>query len=199
MPRPQDPEAELLGPSAESKQLLGWTLGLFALTFAGLFFVASYIMPEVEPGFPATEKVEVLPDGTFQITIGVRDRDKWVGLDMGAGTVVTDVQPADLRFRRYVIRAPGGAAALGEGPLDFEELPKDVKWEFDANVDGGLQNPAVARWYEYGLQSHLLTTKGESYLVQRSTGKGKAAFKIVSYYCEPEGSGCLTIRYRLLQ
>ena len=99
MPRPQEAEAELLGPSAESKQLLGWTLGLFALTFGGLFFVASYIMPEVEPGFPATEKVEVLPDGSFQITIGVRDRDNWVGLDMGAGTVVTDVQPADLRGR----------------------------------------------------------------------------------------------------
>lgn len=198
MPRPPEAEGEALGPSAESKTLLSWTLGLFALTFGGLFFVASYIMPEVEPGFPATEKVEVQPDGTFQITIGVRDRDKWVGLDMGAGTVVPEGTPADVRFRRYVVRVPGGAAALGETPLNFEEPPQSVEWKFDVNVDGGLQNPAVARWYEYGLQSHLLTTKGETYLIQRSTGKGKAAFQIVSYYCEPEGSGCLTIRYRLL-
>jgi hypothetical protein len=117
---------------------------------------------------------------------------------MGAVTVVSEGRPADLRFRRYVVRAPGGAAALGKTPLEMEQLPEDLKWEFDVNVDGGLQNPAVARWYEYGLQSHLLTTKGETYVVQRSTGKGKAAFKIVSYYCEPDGSGCLTVRYRLM-
>jgi hypothetical protein len=198
MPRTPEPESPPLGPSAESKTLLAWTLTLFGLTFVGLFFASSFIIPEVEPGFPATEKVEVLPDGSFQITLGVRDRDKWVGLDMGSGAVVSDGTPADLRFRRYVIRAPGGATALGLAPLDLEELPPDLKWEYDVNVDGGLQNPAVARWYEYGLQSHLLTTKGETYVVRRSTGKGKAIFKIASYYCDPDGSGCLTIRYRLM-
>ena len=198
MPRTPEPESPPLGPSAESKTLLAWTLALFGLTFVGLFFVSSAIMPNVEPGFPATEKVAVQPDGSFQITLGVRNRDKWVGIDMGSGAVVGEDTPADLRFRRYVVRAPAGAAALGMAPLDLEEVPDDVKWEYDVNVDGGLQNPAVARWYEYGLQSHLLTTKGETYIVNRSTGKGKAIFKIVSYYCEPDGSGCLTLRYRLM-
>ena len=192
------PEAAPEGPSAESKHLLAWTLSVFAVTFVGLYFAASFLTPEVEPGFAATEEVEALADGTFRITLGVQDRDKWVGLDLGTGKVVGDAQAADLRFRRYVPRVPGGAAALGKVPVASAALPDHVQWEHDVNIDGGLQNPAVARWYEYGGQTHLLSTTGETYALRRTTGQGHALFEIASYYCAPEGSGCMTVRYRLL-
>jgi len=198
MPLAPEDDSTPAGPSAESRSLLAWTIGAFVLTFIGLALSASLLTPDVEPGYPATETVEALPDGSFQITLGVQDRDQWVGLNLGSGTLATDAQLADLRFRRYIIRAPGGAAALGEGPLETATLPANIEWEYDVNVDGTLQNPAVARWYEYGWQSHLLSTKGELYAVKRTTGEGHAVFTVVSYYCEPDGSGCMTVRYKLL-
>jgi hypothetical protein len=44
--------------------------------------------------------------------------------------------------------------------------------------------------------THALEPRGHAYAVRRLLG-GTAITTTVSYYCQPEGSGCLTIRYAL--
>ena len=47
-----------------------------------------------------------------------------------------------------------------------------------------------------GGDEHTLDLRGE-YTFASSHGGGAALLQIESYYCHPEGSGCMTLRYRL--
>jgi hypothetical protein len=95
-----------------------------------------------------------------------------------------------------VLRAPHGAIDLGRVPLESAHVEPGAAWKDDAQIGGELQNPALRRWYSYSYWTHDLRPLGSTYAV-RLAGGGTAYFQIASYYCKPEGAGCLTLRYRL--
>src|SRR6266511_4820742 len=55
-------------------------------------------------------------------------------------------------------------------------------------------NPAVGKWYDYSMLSHLLTSKRHVYGVRTPAGK-YAKLELVAYYCEGAGTACVTFRY----
>ena len=173
-----------------------WAAMWFGGTVAFFLIAGSYLAPDIEPGRPITPVAVPAPDGSYTLTFDVSDRDTWISVDLGQGKVVEASEPADLRVRRYTFQAPQGAARLKAKDLSHEPPAKDLKYDRDVLVDGEFQSPALDRWYEYGLQSHLLSPKQETYAVRRAHG-GTATIQVVSYYCEPEGSGCMTLRYLL--
>jgi hypothetical protein len=177
------------------------TVGLiaFIVTCVLVFAAGSMIAPNVEPGFPITDRAQPQTDGSFRITLDASVREHWVPVNLSRGTI-NEVGPgADLLVQRYVFRAPGGAADLGDVLLDKATLAADLSWAFDKQVDGQLQNPAISGWYDYSYMTHLLKSKNHTYAVQLLSGEGFATFNVVSYYCEPEGTSCVTIDYRLNQ
>ena len=74
-------------------------------------------------------------------------------------------------------------------------LPENPAWRGDEEVDGELRNPALADWYRYSYWTHRLRSRGRTHAVRMRSG-GVAYLRLESYYCKPEGSGCLTFRYR---
>ena len=153
-------------------------------------------MGQSQPGFPIQETPIAQEDGTQQVTQLTADKEKWIPYSMELGRVVPAGAIADLYVRRYQFQIPRGALDLGEVSLAAAELPSSPNWVMDSDIEGVLVNPAIERWYSYSYMSHLLSTKNHSYAVQLASGK-TAFLKVTSYYCEPEGSGCLTLNYRI--
>ncbi len=187
------------------KRLIHVGIVAFLLTCALLFAFSGLLAPgggSSEPRFAIDETARASADGTFQVTLDASDRKHWVHFDLAGGRITT-VAPepqaqvmADLVVWRHVLGAPHGAIKLGKVPLASARLPASPSWERDALKSGKLQNAALAHWYGYSYTTHVLRSAGETYAV-RLTGGGIAYLNVVSYYCKPEGAGCMTIRYRL--
>ena len=174
-------------------------VGGFVVACIVLFLVGSRSEPESssEPRFAIREDAELLAGGVRRITLDVRTADRWVALDFGQHRA-HDGEP-DIYVQRSVFRAPKGAVDLGLVALEDAKLVAPiggVKWQGDRQIDGKLQNPAIGRWYSYSYWTHLLKSKGHTYAVRRSQDS-VAFFRVVSYYCLPESSGCMTIEYRV--
>jgi len=180
----------------DQNKLIYIAIGGFGITCVVLFLAGSLITPDVEPGFPISQSATPQTDGTFQLTVDTKDRKTWVPISLGAGKVLIGVGDPDIALRRYVAQAPGGAANLGDVALADARVSTNTKWVNDTVVDGEVQNETLSKWYSYSYWTHLLRPKGNTYAVRLKSG-GVAYLRFVSYYCEPEGSGCLTIRYRL--
>jgi len=190
-----DSTAAQLGTSSNKIVLVA---GLtFALTCVAFFYASSWLTPEVQDGYPVTNKAKVNSDGTFEITIDTSNRNKWIPLNLGAGRITAGQETPDLTFRRYVAQVPLGAMDLGPVTLEEAALDGNPEWVKDEFVDGELQNEAISKWYSYSYWTHLLTPKQHTYAVKLKNGQ-VAFLNFVSYYCVPEGSGCLTIRYKLV-
>ena len=187
--------AELIDEQATP--MVRWAVAGFLLTFGLAIALGSQLSPPVQPGYEITEKAMVEAQGSLLVTLDTRDRHGWSGVDLVSGLPTAPNVSSDLLVKRYTFRAPRGAIDLGDVSLDTARVPKGSKWLQDIKVDGELENPAFARWYEYGRSSHLLTSKEKTYAVRLSDKEGVAFVRIVSYYCAPEGSGCMTLRYRL--
>jgi hypothetical protein len=153
-------------------------------------------VPDAQEGFSITEKAAAHSDGTFQITIDTSSRYNWIPLNLGAGRVAGASEQPDLTFRRYVAQVPAGAIDLGQVSFQDAKVAQNAQWIQDEFVDGELQNQAISTWYSYSYWTHLLSPKGHTYAVKMQNG-AVAYLQFVSYYCKPEGSGCLTIRYKL--
>jgi hypothetical protein len=174
-------------------------LGGFVVTCIVLFFGASWITPDTEPGYEVTNKA-IPEEGSYQIyriTIDVGDRHEWAGLNFMQGKRLDKESSADLLARRYLIRAPGGAINLGDVPLEDAHVEPNADWKIDKDNNGEIMNPAIGKWYSYSYWTHLLDPHPLTYAVRMADGSGVAYMRIVSYYCKPEGTGCLTLRYRL--
>ena len=177
-----------------------WAVIGFVVACVALFFAASLIEPTNAPkGYPVIPAAMPHPDGdgSFLLTVDTSHRHRWIGIDLGQGRAVHDGLEPDLRVQRYVFQVPAGAIDLGPVALKDARLPEEPVWQSDVDVDGSPQNPAIARWYEYGYSSHLLTTKHHTYALRLKDGASVAFVQVVSYYCSPDGSGCLTLRFRL--
>lgn len=190
-------------PSPETKPadtgIIKWGIGGFVVAGLVLFLVGSRSKPaeQSEPRFEISDQAESVADGIHRITLDVRTAERWVALDFGQKRA-HDGDP-DILVQRSVFRAPKGALDLGAVPLAEATLPGPIDgadWQGDRQIDGKLQNPAIGRWYAYSYWTHLLKSRGHTYAVRRSGGS-VAFFRVVSYYCLPESSGCMTLEYRL--
>jgi len=153
-------------------------------------------MGQSEPGFPLEETPITLEDGTQRVTLLTADKEAWIPFSLELGRVVPAGAMADLKIRRYQFQIPRGAVDVGKGPLTDATLPESPKWTMDSDLDGVLVNPAIERWYKYSYMSHLLSSKNHNYAIQLASGK-TAFVQVLSYYCAPEGTGCLTLNYRI--
>ncbi len=169
----------------------------FVVTGLVLFSVARRIAPDTEPGHTITDKAIAGSDGTFRLTVDARNGERDVAIDLSGGRVVSSPDSADIVARRFMLRAPHGAADLGDVPLEGAQAGEATEWVRDEESAGEVKNPALSAWYDYEHWAHQLTPKARTYAVRLASGGGVAYVRFVSYYCQPEGSGCLTFDYRL--
>ncbi|HEY3233631.1 MAG TPA: hypothetical protein VGJ84_02875 [Polyangiaceae bacterium] len=184
----------------EGKRLIVVGIIAFAVTGAALFAAALHrsTADRGAPGHAISEIARPQPDGTFLVTLDARDSHRWVGYDLGSGRPTQAAEQADLYLRRYLLRAPAGAADLGGVRLEEAKLPSGAEWIRDAQTKGELCNPALSSWYDYSYWSHRLEPKGHTFAVRRAQRRGIAYFRIESYRCDPGAPGCVTFRYRLI-
>ena len=168
----------------------------FVLLVAALI-IGSVVKPEMPP-FQLTVPRPVRPGDTLSgpatYTLDASSTDNWRRFAFGAGAVVDSGQ-WDVAFRRFhLITAPGGGIRdLGLVPFDsIGELPADGYVPNDAAPD--TTNPAVGKWYEYSMLTHLLTSKQHVYAVRTAGGK-YAKLEFLAYYCRDAGTACVTFRY----
>lgn len=186
-------------PPPRSNKIILIGVGAFVGTCVLLLILGLAIGPNMgqsEPGFPIAETSVTLEDGSQRVTLMTADKEAWIPFSLELGRVVPPGAMADLKIRRYQFQIPRGAADLGEGDLAAAKLPENPQWKMDSDLDGVLVNPAIDRWYNYSYMSHLLSSKHHNYAIQLAGGK-TAFVQVLSYYCAPEGSGCLTLNYHI--
>lgn len=185
------------GERAPVVKLIGFAAVGFIIACGVLFAIASSIKPEEKPGFEITEAAAHLDGEIWQVTLDVKSRHQWTGFSFSTGKKLTELDPADLLGRRHHVRAPGGAIRLGDIPLEEATLPETVVWQMDEGDADQVLNPAFGKWYTYSFFTHMLDPIGRTYAIRQAQAGRVVFVRIESYYCKPEGSGCLTLRYRL--
>ena len=166
----------------------------------GLGWGYQFVIPDIdEVGYPLGEPPLALDDGSTQVTVDARHEDDWVAFSFELGQVVPDGAAADVRLRRHYWRTSAGAVEIGGTDIAAARLPADVVWAEDVLDDGLLLNEVLLRWYDYSYWTHLLESKHLIYGIRlRNKPNQVALVRIESYYCAPEGSGCMTFRYRIV-
>lgn len=156
--------------------------------------------PEInEVGYPLQRTALDQEDGSKLVTLNASDQDLWVPFSFVLGREVPDGGAADALIRRHYWRAPEGATSLGEQPLMTATVSDDAVWVQDGLDDGLPVSPVLLRWYNYSYWTHLLESKHEVYAIRLRGDASRAALvRMESYYCAPEGSGCMTFRYRVV-
>jgi hypothetical protein len=170
--------------------------GAFVLLVAALV-IGSLTKPELPPyalTVPTPITVGDTLVGPTTYTLDASSTDEWHRFAFDRAAVV-DSGAWDIAFRRFhVVTAPGGGIVdLGAVAFDsVAELPT-VGYLPNATV-GDTINPAVGKWYQYSMLSHLLTSKHHVYGVHTARGK-YAKLELLAYYCREVGTACLTFRY----
>jgi hypothetical protein len=190
-------ESDLAESGSQVVRLVGFATVGFVIACAVLFAIASSIKPPERPSYAITNVATHLDGETWRVTLDVKDRHQWTGFSFSTGKRLQEVDPADLLGRRHHIRAPGGAIRLGDVPLEQATLPEEVVWEFDETEGDQIINPAFGKWYTYSYFTHMLDPIHQTYAVRLANGGRVVFVRLENYYCKPEGSGCLTFRYRL--
>lgn len=167
------------------------------LLFLGAGILLAPYFSETGEGYPLQETALTQEDGSLLVTLATEDKEAWVPFSLELGMVVPDSDLADIYIRRYQFRAPRGALQIGKTPLEEAVLPETPVWKQDKTIDGALINKALEKWYTYDYMSHLLETKNRTYAVKLQSKEKTAFLKVLSYYCQPEGPGCMTINYRI--
>ena len=172
-------------------------VGAFLVTCALLFLAATLVPRESDapPGFSVNPVASAQADGSHLSTIDTSNNDAWIPFSLELGRIVPDGPAADLYLRRQMMKAPYGALHQSALTLDAP-LPASPEWVQDIVVDEVERSPVLSQWYEYSYFSHLLTSRNDTYAVQLASG-GSAMLQVVSYYCETETSGCMTLKFRV--
>lgn len=137
-----------------------------------------------------------------------RSKSKWVYLDLDDRRYpAADAQEQgvwDIAFQRVKIKVNGGVSGPGpvkalavDGPMAYEMLsvaPKEG-YEMDKeSPDGPDEDPfkehgmVFGRWYEYDLQTHVVTPKARAFVVQTDQNRF-FKIKVLDYYNEAKTSG----------
>jgi len=189
-----------------------WTRCLAALLAGSVLVVAVWLLWSVlrpaPPGFAPTASASAAAStGVLQYTADATDQERWVYFDFSRGAVVSTTQGSpdwDLAFRRNAVLTNGGATnpqgmggAIDLGRLLLEDAvpPLDGFLVDTAPESGGVENPALRRWYSYSLVTHVVSSKDHVYAVRSAEGE-VLMLTFVSYYCDDGSAGCITFRYR---
>ena len=171
--------------------------GAFVLLVAALL-IGSFVKPELPPytlTVPSPIAVGDTLAGPATYTLDASSTERWRTFAFDRAAVV-DSGAWDVAFRRFhLITGPGGGI-VDLGPVSFDsvaELP-DIGYVANAVEAGDTTNPAVGKWYEYSMFSHLLTSKRHVYAVRTPSGR-YAKIEMLAYYCKDGGTACLTFRY----
>lgn len=186
------------GPAA----VIGAVLALLTIVLVAFSLrtptVQEYAPTPIHPRNVGTRLV-----GPDTVTVDARNPDRWIFFDFSRASVVEDPGPTgwDLAFRRFHVIANGGGGFAGEGgirdlgPVPFdsvETLPAGGYVPTEAGSDS--THPAIARWYDYGWTSHLLTPRPGVFAVRTADGR-HAKLELLGYYCPEARPGCPTFRY----
>ena len=181
----------------EGQRLIRLGVATFLVTCLALVVGGTWLGSSTgEPGYAVSDEATE-EEGVYTITLDTSNNVVWLPFSLDLGRSVPPGPAVDLRLRRQLIQAPYGALELGGVPLETATLPSDPEWEADIDIDGVDQHPALSSWYSYSYFSHLLSPKDTVYAVRRANGRA-ALLQVVSYYCDNESSGCMTLRYRLV-
>ena len=187
---------------------LGALLGVGASVLVfGAWLLWSVLRP-APPGFaPTAGASAAAAPGILQYTVDATDHERWVYFDFSSGAVGSTAPVSldwDIAFRRTAVltnggatnpRGMSGAADLGETLLQDAVPPPDGFLEDAAQENGGVENPALRKWYSYSLVTHVVSSKKHIYAVRSAEGE-VFLLAFVSYYCDDGSSGCITFRYR---
>jgi hypothetical protein len=179
---------------------LGIGFGAFLIVIAALL-APPFISPRVPtytptPAGTRPHSAEGAVADTVTVDASEERRWRFVDLDRGAVLEPPDTAGWDLMLRRYNLVPSRDLANLGEVPFD---------WVTEAPANGFIQsrfgrdttNAGTDHWYRYSYFSHLLSPKGEVYVVRTKEGR-YAKLQILSYYCPGPTPGCVTFRYLYL-
>lgn len=188
-------------------------VGVVTLLAALGVFVWGFFQSKPD-GFAPTDPDEgaFITEDWIRYTIDATSRDVWVFFNFGQGRSVDATFSTanwDLAFKRTDLLTNsgatnpaglGGAIDLGEMALEAAAPPTSAVFSLDelgGDDDDELANPSISRWYNYSFLTHTVHAKANTYLV-RAGGSLDALVYFDSYYCEDEGAGCITFRYRLI-
>jgi heme-binding HmuY-like protein len=171
--------------------------GAFTLLVAALL-IGSFVRPELPPytlTVPSPVAVGDTLMGPATYTLDASSTERWRTFAFDRAAVV-DSGAWDVAFRRFhLITAPGGGIVdLGLIPFDSVAALPNSGYVPNGVAAGDTTNPAVGKWYEYSMLTHLLMSKHHVYAVRTPRGK-YAKLEILAYYCRDAGTACLTFRY----
>lgn len=181
-------------------------LGAVGLLFAVLMVVlvvAPFTRPEVPeypPGGSPSPAGEVL-HGPVEYTIDARSQTEWQFFRFAAGGVVVQPDPVgwDLAVRRHRFIVNGGEGFEGQAGIavltgiPFDSV-RDASGDFLVTAARHDSTIPGLQWYDYSFLSHILSPRGEVYVV-RTADERYAKFEVLSYYCTGGVPGCFTLRY----
>jgi hypothetical protein len=135
-------------------------------------------------------------------TIDARSQTEWRFFRFAAGGIVSDPGDSawDLAVRRHQFIVNGGDGFGGRGGIAalsgvaFDSVREAPVGDYLVTEAGRDSTIPDLRWYDYGFVSHILSPRGDAYVVRTADGR-YAKFEVLSYYCTGALPGCLTIRY----
>ena len=170
--------------------------GTFLLLVAALV-IGSFVRPELPPYMLTVPTPVTIGDtlaGPATYTLDASSTQQWRRFAFDRASVV-ESGAWDIAFRRsHLITAEGGGI-VDLGPVPFDSVAEAPETGYLANAaTGDSTNPAVGKWYDYNMLSHLLMSKRHVYAVRTARGK-YAKLELLAYYCKDAGTACLTFRY----
>ena len=171
--------------------------GAFLLLVAALLMgsLRHVELPAYTPTPPAPLVVGDSLVGPGEYTVDATDNGEWQRFDFDVNSLVNTGLGWDVGFHRNHVIAGPGAAIVNLGPVPFDSVAEAPVDGYRANGPGKWDsNPAIGKWYDYSLISHLLTTRKHIYVVRTADGH-YAKFELLNYYCMGVGTACVTFRY----
>lgn len=171
--------------------------GAFLLLVAALLMgsLRHVELPAYTPTPPAPLVVGDSLVGPAEYTVDATDNGEWQRFDFDVNSLVNTGLGWDVGFHRNHVIAGPGAAIVNLGPVPFDSVAEAPVDGYRANGPGKWDsNPAIGKWYDYSLISHLLTTRKHTYVVRTADGH-YAKFEMLNYYCMGVGTACVTFRY----
>ncbi len=170
--------------------------GAFLLIVAALL-IGSFTKPEYPPYSLTVARPAAVGDslvGPATWTVDAAATDSWRRFDFSRNAVA-ESGPWDIAFRRFHLIAAPGAGIQDLGPVAFDSVSELPRAGYVANTAGpDTTNPAVGKWYDYSMLSHLLTSKHHLYAIRTAHGT-YAKIELLAYYCRDAGTACITFRY----
>lgn len=139
------------------------------------------------------------PDGSATSVIDSSSMTLWTHLDIDSFTATDEAGPWALRFQRFHIStAEGTEVAPVDAAFDAVTSPPATGWVHDQDTDGnGTIEFAFDQgdgWYDYNVDTHVLTPKPLVWVVRSPTTTLKLEFE--KYYDSAGTAGFFTLTWR---